>query len=95
MGLGTVRGALAVEIVLLHRALETFALGDADDIDELADLEAGDGDRVAVLALPRLPMRELARRTSSASQPAFLKWPSSGLVTRCSFWSKTPTWTAL
>ena len=40
MGLGTVRGALAVEIVLLHRALETFALGDADDIDELAGLEA-------------------------------------------------------
>ena len=33
VGLGTVSGALTVEIMLFHRALEAFSLGDADDID--------------------------------------------------------------
>jgi hypothetical protein len=51
VGLRAVGGALAVEIVLLHRALETFALGDADDVDVLAGLEAGDRDRIALLDL--------------------------------------------
>ncbi len=37
--------------MLLHRALETFALGDADDIDVLAGLEAGDRDGIAHLDL--------------------------------------------
>ena len=79
MGLGTVRGALAVEIVLLHRALETFALGDADDVDELAGLEAGDGDRVALLASLRRSVRELARRISSACSRRLLEVAELGL----------------
>ena len=33
----------------LHDALEAFALGDADDVDELAFGEGGDGDDVADL----------------------------------------------
>ena len=40
--LGTMRCALALEIVLLHHALETFALGFADNVDPIARLKLRD-----------------------------------------------------
>ena len=39
MGLGAVGGALTIKIVPFHRALEAFALGDADDVDVVARLD--------------------------------------------------------
>src|SRR5947209_933577 len=44
MRFGTVGGALAGEVVLLHDALKAFAFGAADDINEIAGLKLSDAE---------------------------------------------------
>ena len=54
MGLGTVRRALAVEIVFAHDAHEALALGTSAHVNVLADLELGHAEiHVAFAVWPR------------------------------------------
>src|SRR2546423_14183232 len=44
MRFGTVRGALSVEVVFFHHALEAFAFRAANHVDEIARLKLGDAE---------------------------------------------------
>jgi len=74
-----VRGALALEVVSLHPAGKTLALGDGDGVDQFPGLE-----QVGGQLLPTSNSEASSSRSSTSlrpgSTPALSKWPRSGLV---------------